>query len=210
MRLVNTIRATLKVFGHKPVRCAAESVAHRMASHIPAELHPILNPLLTTLQTVNKQIQVYDEQLRVQGEGQFPEVRALQQIHGVGPLLSLAFVTAIGDLRRFKDPRSVGAYLGPTPKSRQSGGSDPSLRISKEGDGMVRGLLVTAATHILRGSAPDTDLKRFGKRLAASGTPRDKARARIAVALKLAILLRRLWLTGEVYDPLHATQQVHA
>ena len=66
----------------------------------------------------------------------------------------------------------------------------------------MRTLLVNSATHILRRSSPSSDLKRFGRRIANRGNPRDRARARIAVARKLAVLLHRLLLTGEVYEPL--------
>lgn len=203
VRLANSVRSTLKVFGHKPVTCAVECVASRHRPIVPEELISILEPLFASLEAFNQQIKQLDRALEAEAR-HFPESIPLRQIHGVGPLVSLAFVTAIGNPRRFKDSRCIGAYLGLTPKSRQSGAADPRLPISKEGDGTVRSLLVTAATHILRKSAPDTDLKRYGKRIAAGGTPRDKGRARVAVARKLAVLLHRLWLTGEVYEPLRA------
>ena len=95
-------------------------------------------------------------------------------------------------------------YLGLVPRVYQSGQSDPKLRITKEGDRDMRALLVNAATHIMRRSSPDSALKRCGRRIANRGNPRDRARARIAVARKLAVLLHRLWLTGEVYQPLPA------
>lgn len=204
VRVVNSIRSTLKVFGHKPLSCAPEYVAARILPTVPSDLRPTLEPLFATLQTLNEQIKGFDEHLVASCDQHFPETGVLRQVRGVGPLVALAFITAIGDPRRFKDSRCVGSYLGLTPKSHQSGSSDPRLRISKEGDGTVRSLLVTAATHIMRRSAPDSDLKQFAKRIAASGTPRDKGRARIAVARKLAVLLHRLWLTGEVYEPFRA------
>jgi transposase len=210
VRVVNSIRSTLKVFGYKPVSCAVEQVAVRMPSVVPPELKAALAPLFTVLESLNGQILLFDQQLANAGEHRFRDAGALRQVHGVGPLLSLAFVTAIDDPRRFKDSRQVGAYFGLTPKTHQSGQRDPRLRISKEGDPTVRTLLVTAATHVLRRSAPDSDLKRYGKRIAASGTPRDKGRARIAVARKLAMLLHRLWLTGEVYEPLRNAKLAQA
>ena len=78
---------------------------------------------------------------------------------------------------------------------------DPQLRITKEGDVYVRRMLVQAAQYQLGPFGPDSDLKRFGKRLAERGGKNAKKRAVVAVARKLAVLLHRLWRTGEVYEP---------
>jgi hypothetical protein len=76
------------------------------------------------------------------------------------------------------------------------------LGISKEGDLYLRKLLVQGAHYILGQRGPDTDLKRWGRKLSARGGQNAKKRAIVAVARKLAILLHRLWVTGEVYEPL--------
>ena len=65
---------------------------------------------------------------------------------------------------------------------------------------MVRKLLVGSAQYILGPFGPDTDLRRYGLRLCERGGKNAKKRA--AVARKLAVLLHRLWVTGEVYEPL--------
>ena len=67
---------------------------------------------------------------------------------------------------------------------------------------MVRRLLVQCAHYIMGPFGPDTDLRRFGERLANRGGKNAKKRAVVAVARKLAVLLHRLWVTGEVYAPL--------
>ena len=67
---------------------------------------------------------------------------------------------------------------------------------------MLRTLLVQSAHYILGPFGPDTDLRRWGHRLEERGGPSAKRRAIIAVARKLAVLLHRLWVTGEVYEPL--------
>ena len=88
------------------------------------------------------------------------------------------------------------------PRSRQSGEQRPQLRITKAGDALLRRYLVTAAQYILGPFGPDTELRRFGLRLAERGGKAAKKRAVVAVARKLAVLLHRLWLTGEAYEPL--------
>jgi hypothetical protein len=68
-------------------------------------------------------------------------------------------------------------------------------------------MLVQGAHYILGYRGPDTDLKRWGMRLAARGGNKAKKRAIVAVARKLAVLLHRLWVTGEVYEPLRNSQR---
>ena len=99
--------------------------------------------------------------------------------------------------------RSVGAYLGLVPASDQSGDRDPQTRISKEGDEMMRRLLVSGAHYILGPFGSDSDLRRHGEKIASRGGKNAKKRAVVAVARKLSVLLHRLWVSGEVYDPLH-------
>ncbi len=123
-------------------------------------------------------------------------------MNGVGALTSLAFVLTVEDPGRFAKSRSVGAYVGLRPRTRQSGEQQPQLRITKAGDALLRRYLVTAAQYILGPFGPDTDLRRFGSKLAERGGKAAKKRAVVAVARKLAVLLHRLWMTGEEYKPL--------
>jgi transposase len=89
--------------------------------------------------------------------------------------------------------------VGLRPKRSESGQRQPELRITKEGDLYLRKLLVQGAHCILGWRGPDTDLRRWGLKLAARGGKNAKKRAIAAVARKLGILLHRLWVTGEVY-----------
>ena len=109
----------------------------------------------------------------------------------------------MGDPYRFERSRSLGAYLGLVPARDQSGDRDPQKRISKEGDEMLRRLLVGSAHYILGPFGSDSDLRRHGEKIASRGGKNSKKRAAVAVARKLSVLLHRLWVTGEVYDPLH-------
>lgn len=70
------------------------------------------------------------------------------------------------------------------------------------GDMMLRRLLVGSAHYILGPFGPDTDLRRYGIRLCERGGKNAKKRAVVAVARKLGVLLHRLWVSGEVYEPL--------
>jgi transposase len=61
-------------------------------------------------------------------------------------------------------------------------------------------MLVQCAQYILSRRSPDSDLKRGGRAIAAKGKKKAKKRAVVAVARKLAVLLHRLWVSGEVYE----------
>lgn len=126
----------------------------------------------------------------------------LRQVPGVGPLTSLTFVLTLENPGRFEKSRSVGVYLGLVPGKDQSGESDPGKGISGEGDLMTRRLLVSSAHYILGPFAPDSDLRRHGQKIASGGKNANK-RAVVAVARKLAVLLHHLWVSREVYEPLH-------
>jgi len=126
----------------------------------------------------------------------------LRQVNGVGPVTSLAYVLTLETPQRFKKSRDVGPYLGLVPQQEDSGDSQPQLGISKAGDRMLRKLLVGSAQYILGPFGPDTELRRFGMKLCQRGGKNAKKRASVAVARKLAVLLHRLWSSGEVYEPL--------
>jgi transposase len=127
----------------------------------------------------------------------------LRQVEGVGVLTALTFVLTLEDPYRFERSRSVGAYLGLVPARDQSGDRDPQRRISKEGDEMLRRLLVGSAHYILGPFGSDSDLRRHGEKIASRGGKNAKKRAVVAVARKLSVLLHRLWITAELYDPLY-------
>jgi transposase len=211
-RLINSVRASAKGFGQKLKTCGSDNFATIATGGLSPDLRALIQPQLDTLVFLQQQIERYDEEIEKLGRERFPQTALLRPIFGVGPQIALAFVAAIDDPKRFARSRDVGPYLGLTPRRDQSGDSDPKLRISKHGDGGMRSLLVSAAAHVLRKNAPDSDLKRFGLRIQGpSPTPRSRARARIAVARKLAVLMHRLLRNGEVYEAnyglMHEKQQ---
>ena len=161
-----------------------------------------LEPLLAEVETVTERIREYDKQLEQLCQTRYPETKLLKQVHGVGTLIALAFVLTVEDPHRFRKSRAVGCYVGLRPKRRQSGQSRPQLGISKEGDVYLRTLLVQGAHHVLGPFGKDSDLRRWGLKLAAQGGKNAKKRAVIAVARKLAVLLHKLWVSGETYEPL--------
>ncbi len=154
------------------------------------------------IEQLTAEIRRMDREVEQVCRERYPETEALRQVKGVGPITALCFILTLEDPSRFRKSRAVGAYLGLRPRKRDSGEQRPQLRITKAGDALLRCLLVTAAHYILGPFGPDTELRRFGLRLAERGGKAAKKRAIVAVARRLAVLLHRLWVTGEVYQPL--------
>lgn len=200
--LINFVRSEVKALGESLPSCATRCFASKALSSAPKSIAEALSPIFEMIQAASSGIDEYDRRIDQLSKEAFPETQVLRQVHGVGPQIALSFVATIGAPNRFKKSRAVGAYLGLVPRLNQSGKHDPALNITKCGDRFMRSLLVSAATRILGPFGPDCDLKRFGLRIATGGGKRAKARARIAVARKLAVVMHHLLATGEVYEPL--------
>jgi transposase len=205
---VNAARGLVKPFGQRLAACDTDSLKKADAGHLNGAIRGHAERLLEVVESLTKQIDACDKDLeRVAAERYKEETGRLRQVSGVGPITALTFVLTLDDPARFAKSRDVGPFLGLRPKSRQSGASEPEMRISKEGDGYLRTLLVQCAQYILSRRGPDTDLKRWGLEIAAKGKKKAKKRAVVAVARKLAVLLHRLWVSGEVYEPLRQGRQ---
>jgi transposase len=167
-----------------------------------AELREVLEPLLKEFESLNDRIHEYDVRMEKIARESYPQVVLLKQVKGVGTQIALTYVLTPEDPQRFPKSREVGCFLGLRSGRRDSGESQPQMRISKEGDRYLRTMLVQGAHYILGPFGEDSDLRRWGLKLAARGGANAKKRAVVAVARKLAVLLHRLWVSGEVYEPL--------
>ena len=201
-KLVNHARGIVKSIGGRLPGCSTTYFHKRVREDVPDELKPALTPVLDTITKLTQQIQRLETRIERLAAKRYPETGLLRQVSGVGALTALSFVLTVEDPERFKSSRAVGPYLGLRPRQSQSGDQDPELRITKAGDTDLRRLLVGSAHYILGPFGPDTDLRRWGLALADRGKKNAKKRAVVAVARKLAVLLHRLWVTAEVYEPL--------
>lgn len=201
-QLVNHVRGAVKATGQRLKKCSTRTFSETVMGEIPEQVREALSSVVTTIEVVSRQILVLDKRIRELGKKKYPETALLRQVGGVGPIVALAYVLTIEHPGRFGKSRAVGPYLGLVPSRSQSGDSDPQLRITKEGDNLLRRLLVQSAQYILGPFGEDCDFRRFGQALSARGERNAKKRAVIAVARKLAVLLHRLWKSAEVYEPL--------
>jgi transposase len=200
-KLVNHVRGTIKSFGERLPTCSAASFARQTQDLLPVLLKPALEPIYQALERIDEQIKEQDKMIERVAK-RYPDVDVVSQISGVGVLTALVFVLTIEDKDRFSKSRMVGAFLGLRSRKSSSGNDDPQLRITKAGDPFLRRLLVNGANYILGPFGQDSDLRRWGLELAKRGGKNAKKRAKVAVARKLGVLMHRLWVTGEIYEPL--------
>ena len=200
--LVNAIRGLTKAYGERLRKCHPEQIRKELAAELSSELRTALEPLFQEVQSLTERIQHYDREIEKIAKQHYPEVAQLQQVNGVGTLIALTYVLTVDDPHRFGKSRDLGCYIGLRPGRRNSGNSQPQLHISKEGNRYLRTLMVQGAHYILGPFGKDSDLRRWGLKLAQRGGRNAKKRAVVAVARKLAVLLHKLWVSGEVYEPL--------
>jgi transposase len=198
--LVNATRGLVKSAGGRLPKCSTESFGGKITTAIPAGMESAITPLVQQVTALNQQIRMMDQQIAAL-EKRYPEVTRLRTVPGVGPVIATAYVLTLDSPGMAATSRAAGAFLGLRPKQSQSGESDPQHGISKTGNVYLRRLLVQAAQYVLGPFGPDSQLRRWGLKLAASGGARGKKRAVVAVARKLAVLLHHLWRTGQSYRP---------
>jgi len=205
--LVNAARGLVKSHGQRLRKCGTFQVSREITSDLSTELREALQPLLREVESLNERIQEYDRRIEKMAKEKYPETALLKQVKGVGDLIATTYVLTLEDAKRFRKSRDAGCFVGLQPGRRNSGESEPQMHISKEGDEYLRTLLVQGAHYILGPFGEDSDLRRWGQRLAARGGKNAKKRAVVAVARKLAVLLHRLWVSGEPYEPLRNSQK---
>jgi transposase len=206
-QVVNAVRGICKAFGVGLGKCSTEAFTGKRAEDIPEEIRKAVAPLLETIDHLNEQIRYFDQMEEQMARERYGKYWLLEQVNGVGVHTAMTFMLTIDDPERFAKSRAVGAFLGMRPRKKDSGSSQPQLGITKAGDEFLRKTLVNCAHYILGPHGKDSDLKRLGQRICERGGKNAKKRAVIAVARKLAVLLHRLWVSGEVYEPLRNSQK---
>lgn len=198
VRLELTARGLIKKFGHKISRGGRVSFAERVRMAISADtdLYMAISPLLDSRESLRQQKRAYDKTIYALSR-KSDVCRALMTIPGVGPVTSLAFVAIIDDPLRFSNSRAVGAHLGLTPKTYQSGEIDHNGHISKCGDKMMRHLLFEAAGVLLARAKQSNPLKAWGVKIAKKC---GNKKAKTALARKMSVIMHRIWME-HVKDP---------
>jgi transposase len=196
-RLSNHIRGVLKTFGLLPGTVRGLPFDRRVEALLAErpDVALIVGPMLTAWRQLRQQIAVCDKAIRVVVR-RSPACRQLMSVPGIGMLSVLGYVSTVEDPARFARSRAVGAHLGLTPRQYQSGEIDRSGRISKCGDTLARTLLYEAAVVLLTRVKRASSLKDWALAIAKRS---GSGKARVALARKLAVILHRIWLSGEPF-----------
>lgn len=198
--LANSVRGTVKLFGERLGSHSVKSLPKFAREELSPDLFGVVEPLLVQIEQLTEAIAGYDRKVD-EYLARRPESARLLQVQGVGPVTTGIFMAVIGDPSRFARSRDVGDYLGLVPGLDQSGDRNPSLRITKQGNELLRRTLVQCAHFIMSTRAEDCDLKRWALKLAGDGSNKTRRKkAAVALARKLAVLLHCLWLRDEKYE----------
>lgn len=205
-QLVNRVRGIVKASGHRIPSCSATYFFSKASAHVPEHLWPACAPLFKVLETIHEQLLEITRQLKKMVREKYPAVERMMTTPSVGLTTALTFVLTLERPGRIRGIRNVGAFLGMTPRKKESGSSAPQLGITKAGDTHLRRLLVLCAHHLLsRGK--DCRLKRWGLELCKRGGPNAKKRAIVAVARKLSVHMLAMWKSGQDHDSWHGVPE---
>lgn len=201
----NSLRSMLRNYGSqvrvlsrgRALKSAVEAELCLLESQGAIGVTDRLSPLLDIWETLFNYTELLDAEIeRVAASN--PVTARFMQIPGVGPICAISFYAAIDEPNRFERSSDVGAYLGIVPKVRQSGSNLQRLGITKAGNMMTRGHLVLAAGVMISRAKTDCAIRDWGVGLKAR---LGFAKARTAVARKLAVAMLSIWKKGRDFDP---------
>ncbi len=196
--LENQVRSMLKECGLTFPRSIGGQLRRRVED-LTGEAHPlwpVLAPLLSIHAHVCRELEGLDSQIRQLARAD-ETTRRLMTVPGIGVITALSYRHTIDDPSRFRTAATVGAYLGLTPRRRQSGETDTNGRVSRWGDRLLRTYLFEAASVLLHRTKRWCALKAWGLRLAKRV---GWKKAQVAVARKLAVILHCIWVDGTVFE----------
>ena len=191
VQLSNSVRGFLKTYGIRLASCGDQSFSQTVTAAL-GDKYPMakegLKALLESFDEHLKRIKALTkkvEELASKKEA----VKRLMTIPGVGPITALTFAIEIGNPKRFRNSKQVGAYLGMTPRQYSSGETQKQGRISKCGSKELRTLLNEGATVLLTRSKKWSRLKAWGLKVYRK---HGMKKASMAVGRKLAVIMHRM------------------
>jgi transposase len=192
--LYNQIRGLMKTFGVVLGPGKGNTFVRQVESNMPGDqiVRTVITSLLAAWKTTTLELKKLDDQIK-EVVRDSPVHTNLMSIPGIGIITATAYVATIDSPDRFSSAKDVGAYLGLTPRRHQSGEVDRNGRVSKCGDAMLRTLLFEAAHTLLTRARHKSALRTWGLALAKRSGP---AKAKVAVARKLAVIMHRMWSEG--------------
>jgi transposase len=196
--LENQVRSLLKEIGLLFPRAIGSQFRTHVLRLLGEEhvLRSIVEGLLAVHAQVEEQQTALDKRVRMEAKSD-ATTRRLMSVPGVGVVTAVAFRHTIDDPTRFRSAQTVGAYLGLTPRRKQSGEQDYNGRVSKWGDRLLRTYLFEAASVLLHRTQRWSALKAWGIRLMKRVGAK---KAKVAVARKIAVILHCIWPDGTEFE----------
>jgi transposase len=196
--LSNQIRSVLKTFGLGAKGRAGGMFEAKVREQIVdrPEVAGVVEPLLAVWRTVRGQIAALDRKLMAAAR-EDATCRLLMTCPGVGAVVAVSFSAAVEAPGHFRRSRSIGAYLGLTPRRHQSGETDHSAGVSKRGDRLLRSYLFEAATCLLARVQRPSALKTWGLGLVQRLGFKPAA---VAVARKIGVVLHAMWKSNAPFQ----------
>ena len=194
----NQFRSLVKEYGLLFPRAIGQQFRNTV-NDLLGENHQLLivvAPLLSIHEHIGRQQSKFDDEVRRLAK-QDETTRRLMTVPGVGVITALTFRHTIDDPSRFRSASLVGAYLGLTPRRKQSGETDTCVKISRWGDRLLRTYLFEAATVLLYRTKKWSSLKAWGMKLAKRIGVK---KAKVAIARKIAVILHCIWVDGTSFD----------
>ena len=179
------------------IPCWLEDAENGLTGDFRTLLHGVWNDLLG----LDDRVCEMDKLIKRLAENHEECVR-LQQLRGVGPMISTAMIATVGDARQYRTSRQMAAAIGITPKQHSSGDRDRLLGISKRGDVYLRTLMIHGARAVVaRAKYKDDRLSRWMTGIA---TKRHPNVAAVALANKTARMAWAMLRHETDYDPDYA------
>jgi transposase len=194
----NQVRSMLKEYGLLFSRAIGRPFRQQVLELVDAghPLRVIVEALLSIHERVAWEQAKLDEDVRRRARAD-ETVRRLMSVPGVGVVTALTFRHTIDDPARFSSASKVGAYLGLTPRRKQSGETDITGKISRWGDRLLRTYLFEAASVLVHRTKKWSTLKAWGVRLIKRI---GMKKAKVAIARKIAIILHCVWVDGTSFE----------
>jgi transposase len=196
--LQGSIRGLLKIHGIRlgtARRSAFLPSIHAAIGKLSAPAQLAISTLAEALTRLQDGVKKLDASIRDAAKSD-PRCQLLMTAPGVGPVVSMHYLAAIDDAGRFRNARSVGAYLGLTPRQYASGETQRQGSISRCGPVHCRTMLYEAAGVVLNISKGSFALRNWGLKMARK---KGKKKATVAVARKLAVILHCMLASNQPF-----------
>lgn len=207
-QMINCIRGILNTQGN--LTCGSSQNEDKFVENIQKHLKELcedvrisINALISVFRVACEEVRKIDARIEIITRTD-EDIQLLKTIPGVGAVTALTFKLEIDDASRFKTSRSVGAYIGMTPKQYSSGETVKQGKISKTGSSELRALLCQSALSMMYNTKTWCRPKVFGLKIRKK---HGHNKALVALGRKLAVIMHRMLVDRKPFEPGNVEQK---